>query len=40
MTNAALRQAKLAKLIETEGYDSVEALLEAVLSDSVSQPSA
>jgi hypothetical protein len=36
MTNAALRQAKLAQLIEIEGYDSVEALLEAVLSDSVS----
>ena len=29
-------QAKLAKLIEIEGYDSIEALLEAVLGDSVS----
>ena len=28
--------AKLAKLIEIEGYDSIEALMEAVLSDSVS----
>jgi hypothetical protein len=36
MTHAALRRAKLAKLIEIEGYDSIEALLEAVLSDSVS----
>ena len=32
----ALRQAKLAKLIETEGYESSEGLLEAVFSDSVS----
>ena len=32
----ALRDAKLAKLIEIEGYESVEALMEAVLSDSVS----
>jgi hypothetical protein len=29
-------QAKLAKLIEIEGYDSIEALLQAVLGDSVS----
>ena len=29
-------QAKLAKLLEIEGYDSIEALLEAVLSDAVS----
>jgi hypothetical protein len=29
-------QAKLAKLIEIEGYESVEALLPAVLGDSVS----
>ena len=29
-------QAKLATLLEIEGYDSVEALLQAVLSDSVS----
>jgi hypothetical protein len=28
--------AKLAKLIEIEGYDTVEALLQAVLGDSVS----
>jgi len=28
--------AKLAKLIEIEGYDSIEALMEAVFSDSVS----
>jgi hypothetical protein len=28
--------AKLAKLIDIEGYDSIEALLEAVFSDSVS----
>jgi hypothetical protein len=28
--------AKLAKLIEIEGYDSIEALMEAVLSDAVS----
>jgi len=32
----ALRVAKLAKLIEIAGYDSVEALMEAVFSDSVS----
>jgi hypothetical protein len=32
----ALRQAKLAKLIEIEGYDSSEDLLEAVFSDAVS----
>jgi hypothetical protein len=28
--------AKLAKLIEIEGYDSIEALMEAVFSDAVS----
>jgi hypothetical protein len=28
--------AKLAKLIETEGYDSIEALTEAVFSDALS----
>jgi hypothetical protein len=28
--------AKLKKLIEIEGYDSTEALIEAVFSDSVS----
>jgi hypothetical protein len=32
----ALRQAKLAKLVETEGYESSEGLLAAVFSDSVS----
>jgi hypothetical protein len=32
----ALRAAKLAKLIEIEGYDRLEELLEAVFSDSVS----
>ena len=34
--NNVLREAKLKKLIEIEGYDSVEALMEAVFSDSVS----
>jgi len=29
-------EAKLAKLVEIEGYDSIEALMEAVLSDAVS----
>ena len=29
-------QAKLAKLLEIEGYESIEALLQAVLGDSVS----
>ena len=32
----ALDKAKLAKLVEIEGYESIEALLEAVFSDSVS----
>jgi hypothetical protein len=32
----ALRKAKLAKLIEIEGYDSFEELAEAVFSDAVS----
>ena len=32
----ALREAKLAKLIEIEGYESVEALMKAVICDSVS----
>jgi hypothetical protein len=32
----ALRKAKLAKLIEIEGYENVEQLMEAVVSDSVS----
>jgi hypothetical protein len=31
-----LRGAKLAKLIEIEGYESLEQLLEAVIGDSVS----
>jgi hypothetical protein len=31
-----LRRAKLAKLIEIEGYESLEQLLEAVVGDSVS----
>ena len=32
----SLRETKLGKLLEIEGYDSVEALMEAVFSDSVS----
>jgi antirestriction protein ArdC len=32
----ALRKAKLAKLIEIEGFDSIEELMEAVFSDAVS----
>jgi hypothetical protein len=32
----ALRQAKLAKLVEIEGYDSSDELFEAVFSDAVS----
>jgi hypothetical protein len=32
----ARRRTKLAKLIEIEGYDSFEELLEAVFSDAVS----
>ena len=32
----ALREAKLAALIEIEGYESVEALMATVISDSVS----
>jgi hypothetical protein len=31
-----LRKATLAKLIEIEGYDSIDKLMEAVSSDSVS----
>ena len=31
-----LQKAKLAKLIEIEGFDTIEALMEAVFSDSVS----
>jgi hypothetical protein len=34
--NDALREQKLAKLLEIEGYDTVEALMEAVIGDSVS----
>ena len=33
---AQIRQQKLAKLLETEGYDSLEGLAAAVLSDVVS----
>jgi hypothetical protein len=32
----ALRRAKVAKLIEIEGYESLEQLLEAVIGDTVS----
>ena len=32
----ALRATKLAKLVDIEGYDRLEELLEAVFSDSVS----
>ena len=32
----ALRKAKLAELVKTEGYDSSDELLEAVFSDAVS----
>jgi hypothetical protein len=32
----ALRTAKLAKLLEIEGYDSLDKLMEAVFSDAVS----
>jgi hypothetical protein len=34
--DAKLRERKLAKLVESEGYDSVEELMEAVFSDAVS----
>jgi hypothetical protein len=34
--NEALRERKRATLLEIEGYDTVEALVEAVFSDSVS----
>jgi len=34
--DAELKKAKLAKLLETEGYDTIEALFTAVLSDVVS----
>ena len=36
MPTPAERRAKLAKLIEIEGYESIEELAEAILSDSVS----
>ena len=36
MDDDALRQAKLAKLIEIDGFDSIEELMEAVFSDEVS----
>ena len=32
----ALHKAKLAKLLEIEGYDSIEGLMQAVFSDAVS----
>lgn len=35
MSNAQ-RQAKLKKLVQSEGFETVEALLEAVVCDSVS----
>jgi hypothetical protein len=34
--NEKLREGKLAKLLEIEGYDDIVPLAEAVLSDSVS----
>jgi hypothetical protein len=34
--SAAERRAKLAKLIAIEGYESIEELAQAILSDSVS----
>ena len=34
--DADLKKAKLANLLEIEGYDTLEELLEAVFSDSVS----
>jgi hypothetical protein len=36
MDDDAIRQAKLARLIEIEGYERIEDLMEAVFSDSVS----
>ena len=36
MDDDALRKAKLTKLLEIEGYQRVEDLIEAVFSDSVS----
>ena len=34
--DVTLREQKLAKLLEIEGYDTLEELLEAVFSDAVS----
>jgi hypothetical protein len=34
--DARLREAKLAKLLEIEGYERIEDLIEAVFSDAVS----
>ena len=34
--DAELKKAKLAKLLEIEGYDTIEVLFEAVLSDALS----
>jgi hypothetical protein len=36
----APRRTKLRKLIEIEGYESLDQLLEAVIGDAVSLPSA
>jgi hypothetical protein len=36
MHTAAERRAKLAKLMQIEGYESIEDLAQAILSDSVS----
>ena len=36
MPTAAQRRAKLAKLMEIEGYDNFEEMAQAILSDSVS----
>jgi hypothetical protein len=36
MDDDARREAKLRKLLEIEGYDSLEVLMEAVFGDSVS----
>ena len=36
MSTLTLEEQKLARLIEIEGYESVEALLQAVIGDSVS----
>jgi hypothetical protein len=35
-----LHKAKLSKLIEIEGFDSIEKLMEAIFSDTVSPASA